>query len=132
MSEHILVVEVPPFRMEVVSTATELLSADRLTGGAVSETDLSWTDALRGPLGDPGGEGLVCSDETECFGWCRRVLPGSLRDINFRTACGLSVPKRKPEKPCQINTRGDGAAVFFTSDNQTLAFYLRSDMLWVY
>ena len=42
-----------------VSAATELLSADRLTGGAVSEADLSWVDALRGPLGDPGGDGLV-------------------------------------------------------------------------
>ena len=75
-----------------VNAATELLSADRLTGGAVSEADLSWVDALRGPLGDPGGDGLVWSDDTECLGWWRRVLPGSLNDINFRTAWGLSVP----------------------------------------
>ncbi len=53
-----LVVEAPPLRI-VVSAATELLSADRLTGGAVSEADLSWVDVLRGPLGDPGGDGLV-------------------------------------------------------------------------
>lgn len=39
----------------------------------------------------------MCNDETECFGWCRRVFPGSLRAINLRTAFGLSVPKQKEE-----------------------------------
>ena len=88
----VLVVEAPPFLM-VVNAATELLSAERLTAGAVSETDLSWPD-FRGPFGDGGGDGLVCSDETECFGWWRRrVFPGSLNDISLRTALGLSVPE---------------------------------------
>ncbi len=82
-------VELAPFRM-VVSVATELLSADRLTGAAVSDADLSWP--FRVDFGDAGGDGLVCSDETECFGWCRRVFPGSLRAMSFRTAFGLSVP----------------------------------------
>ncbi len=56
--------------MILVKAATELLSAERLTGGAVSETDLSCpVPAFRWPFGEVGGDGFVCSDETECFGW---------------------------------------------------------------
>jgi hypothetical protein len=77
----------------LVRPATELLSADRLTGGAVSETDLSWP--FLAALGEQGGEGFVCSDDTECLGWWRRVFPGSLKDINLRTALGLSVPEMR-------------------------------------
>ena len=49
-------VEDPPFRI-VVSVATELLSADKLTGAAVSEADLSWP--FRSDFGDAVGDGLV-------------------------------------------------------------------------
>ena len=49
-------VEDPPFRI-VVSVATELLSADKLTGAAVSEADLSWP--FRSDFGDVVGDGLV-------------------------------------------------------------------------
>jgi hypothetical protein len=84
------VVEATPFLMPV-SAATELLSADKLTGVAVSDADLSCP--FRWPFGDAGGDGFVCSDDTDTLGWCRRVLPGSLSAISFRTAFGLSVPE---------------------------------------
>ena len=38
--------------------------------------------------------GLLREDVEYLFGFIR-VFPGSLRDISFRTACGLSVPANK-------------------------------------
>ncbi len=51
-------------------------------------------------FGDPGGDAFECRDDTETFALlCRVVLTGSLRDINFRTAFGLSVPNVLPAAP---------------------------------
>ena len=47
--------------------------------------------------GEAGGEEfefIECKEETECFALLWRVtFPGSLKDINFLMAWGLSVPK---------------------------------------
>lgn len=75
---------------------TELLSADKLTGGVTEQSDCDLSCpltffALTGG-GEAGGEFMECNEETECLARLCRVFPGSLSDINFRTACGLSVP----------------------------------------
>ena len=77
---------------------TELLSADSDTGCWATEQsdwDLSWPLTFLGLVGgDPGGELFIeCRDETECFALLWTLFPGSLRDINFLTAWGLSVPE---------------------------------------
>lgn len=45
--------------------------------------------------GDPGGELLECKDDTECLALLCLVLPGSLKDMSFLMACGLSVPFKR-------------------------------------
>ena len=81
---------------------TELLSADKQTGGVTeqSDCDLSWPLTFLALIGggEAGGEFIEWSEETECFARLWRVFPGSLRDINFRTACGLSVPENQALK----------------------------------
>ena len=45
--------------------------------------------------GEAGGELFIeCNEDTECLARLCRVFPGSLSAINFRTACGLSVPEK--------------------------------------
>ena len=75
---------------------TELLSADKLTGGVTEQSDCDLSCpltffALTGG-GEAGGEFMECNEDTECLARLCRVFPGSLSDINFRTALGLSVP----------------------------------------
>ena len=42
--------------------------------------------------GELEGEPIELRLETECLGWCLRVLEGSLRDMSLLTAWELSVP----------------------------------------
>ena len=78
---------------------TELLSAERLTGWVTeqSDWDLSWPLTFFAFVGggDPGGELIEWSEDTECLARRCLVFPGSLRDISFRTAWGLAVPVNK-------------------------------------
>lgn len=82
---------------------TELLSAERLILLALSELDLSWPPPLadlmcllEGPIGGVGLEGGLLREDVEYLFGFIRVFPGSLSDISFRTACGLSVPNLVP------------------------------------